>query len=72
MKRLKFNYEIELINKNKIEFKKLSLKKINLIDVDYKFTNPFEMITDKSNNYISKCFHVALEILKNNELIYFN
>tara|TARA_B110000967_G_scaffold200553_1_gene236525 strand:- start:1399 stop:2361 length:963 start_codon:yes stop_codon:yes gene_type:complete len=67
MKRLKFNYEIELINKNKIEFKKLSLKKINLIDVDYKFTSPFEMITDKSNNYISKCFHVALEILKNNE-----
>ena len=67
MKKLKFNYKIELINRNKIEFKKLSLKKINLIDVDYKFKKPFEVISDKSNDYISKCFLVALKILKDNQ-----
>ena len=67
MKQLKFNYKVELIDKKKLEFKKLSLKKINLIDVDYQFTKPFEIISDKSNEYISKCFIVALEILKNNE-----
>ena len=67
MKQLKFNYKVELVDKKKLEFKKLSLKKINLIDVDYQFTKPFEIISDKSNEYISKCFIIALEILKNNE-----
>tara|TARA_B100000768_G_scaffold38209_1_gene36913 strand:- start:1659 stop:2621 length:963 start_codon:yes stop_codon:yes gene_type:complete len=67
MKKLKFNYKIKLINRNRIEFKKLSLKKINLIDVDYKFKKPFEVISDKSNDYISKCFLVALKILKDNQ-----
>ena len=67
MKILKFNYKFEMINKNKIDFKKLSLKKINIIDIDYKFKKPFEIITDSSNDYISKCFLIALKILKNNK-----
>ena len=67
MKKLKFNYKIELVDKDKIKFKKLSLRNINLIDVDYNFTKPFEKITDKSNKYISNCFLIALKILKNNK-----
>ena len=66
MKKLKFNFKINLIGHQKIDHTKLEKKKINLIDVDYKFKNPFEKITDKSNMYISNSFNIALGILKKN------
>jgi|TARA_B110000971_G_scaffold202384_1_gene222094 4-hydroxythreonine-4-phosphate dehydrogenase len=69
MRKLKFNYEINLINENEINLDKLSSKKINLINVNYSFKKPFEKISDKSNYYISKCFVVALNIIKNNKHI---
>ena len=69
MKKLKFNYEINLINESKINLNKLSQKKINLINVNYSFKKPFEKITDKSNYYIAKCFIMALDIIKNNKHI---
>jgi 4-hydroxy-L-threonine phosphate dehydrogenase PdxA len=66
MKFLGFNYKINLINKNYLSFSNLNNKKINIIDVDYKFKNTFEKISTKSNNYITRCFEIALEILKKN------
>ena len=69
MKKLKFNYLINLINEDEINFNKLSKKKINLINVNYLFKKPFEKISDKSNNYISRCFFIALSILKNNKYV---
>ena len=61
-KKIKFNItnEFELIKKNN------NLKKINLIDVDFKQTPGFSKITSKSNYYISSCFDVAIRLLKNN------
>ena len=67
MKKLNFNFEINLINKNKINFKNLSIKKINLIDIDFKFTKMFDKISNKSNFYIEESFKTALKILKKNE-----
>ena len=59
----KFNFntlsELEVIKKN-------NLKKINLIDVDFKQRLGFEKITSKSNNYIATCFDIAINLLKNN------
>jgi 4-hydroxythreonine-4-phosphate dehydrogenase len=46
--------------------KKNNLKKINLIDVDFKQKQAFSEITSKSNNYISSCFDVAIKLLKKN------
>jgi 4-hydroxythreonine-4-phosphate dehydrogenase len=64
MKKLGFNYEINNIDKNFNEFKKLNNKKINLIDVNYKFNRCFEKISNKSTNYIKETFKIALEVLK--------
>ena len=41
MKLLGFNFDINLINKNNIIFKDLSKKKINVIDVNFKFKKSY-------------------------------
>ena len=64
MKSLGYNFKLNLINKNNFNLNKLSNNEINLINVDYAFKNNFEKISSKSNNYITQCFDVALEILK--------
>ena len=71
MIKLGFNFKINLIDKNYKDFSKLNNKKINLINVDYNFKKPFEKMSTKSNNYISNCFKIALEILKKNNLTKF-
>jgi len=60
-KKISFNItnEFEIIKKNK-------LKKINLIDVNFKQSLAFSKITPKSNYYISNCFDIAINLLKNN------
>jgi 4-hydroxy-L-threonine phosphate dehydrogenase PdxA len=52
--------EFEILNK------KYNLKKINLINVDFKQTPGFSKITSKSNQYIANCFDIAIRLLKNN------
>ena len=66
MKRLGFFFEINSISKNFTKFVRLNNKKINLINIDYKFDNCFEKISNKSNSYIKKSFNVALTIMKKN------
>ncbi|WP_415290923.1 4-hydroxythreonine-4-phosphate dehydrogenase PdxA [Candidatus Pelagibacter sp. Uisw_136] len=68
MKQLGFSFEINIINKNFNQFSKLNNKKINLINIEYKFNNCFEKISNKSNNYIKKSFAVALKIIQQNKL----
>ena len=68
MKELGFDYKINDISKQLKDFSKLNNKKINLINVDYKFENCFEKITDKSNKYIEETFRTALNFLKQNNL----
>ena len=69
MKQLGFNYKIKLINEKNINFKKIDNKQINIINVVYKFKNPFEKITDKSNNYLKQCFSIALQLLKKDDFL---
>jgi len=64
MKKLNFNFSINSINKDDINFSKINNKKINLIDVKFKFSKTFDKISDKSNLYIAECFDVALKLLK--------
>ena len=45
MKKLGFNFKINLININKIKVNSLNNKRINLIDVDFKFKKPFDKIS---------------------------
>ena len=61
-KKINFNItsEFEIIkNRN-------NLKKINLLDVDFKQSSGFRKITPKSNQYITTCFNIAIRLLKSN------
>ena len=67
MKKLGFTFTINTIDKDFNKFDKLNNKKINLIDIQYKFKNCFEKLSNKSNTYIEECFKVALKILYKNK-----
>ena len=67
MKDLNFNFKLNEVDKNKINFNKLDNNKINIINVDYNFESSFEKISDHSNEYIEKCFLIALQLLKRNQ-----
>ena len=46
--------------------KKNNLKRINLIDVDLNQSSGFSKITTKSNLYITRCFDIAIRLIKKN------
>jgi 4-hydroxythreonine-4-phosphate dehydrogenase len=71
MKFLKFDLEINLIDIKNINFKKLSLKKINIVDVDLDFVKPFSQISNKTNGYLEKSFNLCLQLLKSKKFIGF-
>ena len=66
MKKLGFDFKINNINKELKDFSELTNKKINLINVDYRFKKCFEKITTKSDKYIEKTFMVALNLMQQN------
>jgi len=63
---LKKKISFNITNEFEIIKKKNKLKKINLIDIDFKQSYGFSKITSKSNNYIEACFNIAIKLLKNN------
>ena len=67
MKKLGFFFKINIIDKNFNRFNQLNNKKINLINVEYKFNKCFEKISIKSNAYIRESFNVALKIINKNK-----
>ena len=69
MKKLRFNFKINLINKKKIVFNLLTNKELNIINVDYKFKKVFDKISENSNLYIKNSFDIALTLLKTNRFI---
>ena len=62
MKALRYHLKIK-----KIKFSrnmKLNKRNINIIDEVYYFKKPFDKISYSSENYINRCFKIALELLK--------
>ena len=45
---------------------------INIIDIKFNFTKIYSQISNKSNDYIKKCFDVSIKILNNNKCILIN
>ena len=64
MRKLNYNFKINLINYENISSAKLNKKSINLIDIDYKSNKIFSKISKNSKPYIEKCFNVGLKIIK--------
>ena len=67
------NLQIKSLNKkisiNTLDLKKIKKnsifkKKINIIDVEYNQSKPFDKISSKSNKYIEECFSIGLELIK--------
>jgi 4-hydroxythreonine-4-phosphate dehydrogenase len=71
MKKLRFNFKINIVDKDFTKLDALNNKQINLVDVNYNFKRCFEKISNKSNDYIKNCFDIALEILKRDKLTKF-
>ena len=71
MKKLRFNFKINTVDKDITKLDALNNKQINLVDVNYNFKRCFEKISNKSNDYIKNCFDIALEILKRDKLTKF-
>jgi 4-hydroxythreonine-4-phosphate dehydrogenase len=65
-KKLEKKIDFYLINEFDAIKKKNSLKKVNLIDINFKQTEAFSKITSKSNNFISSCFDTAIKLMENN------
>jgi 4-hydroxythreonine-4-phosphate dehydrogenase len=63
---LKKKISLNITNELEVIKNKNDLKKINLIDVDFKQSTAFSKITPKSNHYITECFDIAIKLLKNN------
>jgi 4-hydroxythreonine-4-phosphate dehydrogenase len=63
---LKKKINLNIIDEKNIIKEKKKLKNINLIDVDFRQSKAFKKITSKSNNYISTCFDIAINLLKKN------
>ena len=66
LKKLKLNLNFKEINNEKKISRKLK-NQIYLINVDYKFKKPFDIISSKSKKYISDCFKIALNYLNSEQ-----
>ena len=60
LKKLKYKLPLNKIS----DIKYADKRKINIIDIEFEYIKTFTNISEKSNQYIKKCFDVALEILK--------
>ena len=63
MKKLNYKKKIKLLKFENLSKCILNNKAINLIDVNYTFSKPFEKISSKSNSYIKQSFDLAFKII---------
>ncbi len=63
MKKLKYKIKLNEITNIENSLK----KKINIINVDYKFKNAFSEISKHSIKYIEDCFNIGLKLIKDNK-----
>ena len=64
MKKLNFFFKIRLVDRELLNIKSINNNSINLIDVKFSFNKVFDKISKKSNNYISECFKLGLNLMK--------
>ena len=64
MKKLKYKIKLNQIS----EINKSIKKKVNVININYKFKSAFSNISDVSNKYIEECFNLGLKLMTNNRV----
>ncbi len=68
MKKLNFKRKIKVLDPNKLELSNINNKQINVINVDYNFSRPFEKISMKSKKFIKNSLEIALKIIKQKKI----
>ena len=68
MRYLNYKVPINIIN-DKFKSKELSLNKINCINIDFKFSKPFNKISNISLKYNEKSFKLALKLIKKKKFL---
>ena len=68
MDALNIKKKITILDPKQIKNYKLNNKNIYLIDVKYKPKKAFENISNRSTKYVSKCFDIAFQIIKNEKI----
>ena len=63
MKKLKYKIKLNQIS----EIDETLKKKVNIINVNYKFKNAFSNISANSNKYIENCFNLGLKLITKNK-----
>ena len=58
----KLNYRFHINQIDDVKYSKVKL--INLINVEYSFKKAFSEISSSSNEYIEKCFKIAIKLIK--------
>jgi len=66
MKYLAFKKKINLIDPDNINNLKLNNNIVNIVNVEYKYHDKFNKVSNESRMYIDECFKVAFKILKKN------
>ncbi len=64
MKKMNFSFNFNIIDQNNFNKIKFNNKKINIVNVDLNFKKPFNKISNKSSEYIKKCFDIGLDLMK--------
>jgi len=63
MRKLKFNLNLKLIN----NIDKAKINELNIINVNYNDKKIFSKISSNSKKYITNCFNIGLDLIKNNK-----
>ena len=69
-KKLKYKIKIKKIN-NELKINNLKGEELPVYDIEYNQKKPFEIISNKSNKYIFKCFDVATKLVKDKKILGF-
>ena len=71
MKYFNFKKKVRILDYRKLEKCNINNKSINLVNVDFDQTKPFEKISSKSNDFIKKSFSLGFKIIKKYKIIRF-
>jgi len=69
-KKLKYKIKIKKIN-NEFKINDLKGEELPVYDIKYNQKKSFEIISNKSNKYIFKCFDVAIKLVKDKKILGF-
>ena len=67
-KKIGLKLDLNLVNFTDKKIVNLNKNLLNIFNIDYKFSKPFEKISSKSNKYLTKCFEKAFFILNNTQI----